>query len=320
MKYLIMILVGVAGFASIAQQVPPILTATKLKPGIYLHYNEFLLNEPSISGDFELRPRSAGTEVKEYGAVHKLIRRDSSITRADVNLSWGVCSNDSVYVNVGNFLTDIGFLRIEHLGRFSYFRGMTSESKRGEGGHLLLLPLEYIPRKTMFVLDINTSWIAEANKEVMFFHIFKNDPELLKRFKAEPDKKNADVLTKYLEQYNARHVQEIEFNIQPNVFIYRKKGQPEFVATVTTDTLVYTIHEEEIISFYLTPGKREICADGNCKTITIKGRMKAYLQCKPGMGSSHLILRDPMVGMSEIESVTKRFRKSQASKTNETFQ
>ena len=173
-----------------SQNLPPILKTDKPTRGIYLSFEEFLNNAPSIRSEFELLPRSKGTLGER---VHTLILKKSDPLKKKASKFWGVSTGDSVYVNVANYQAAKGYIKIRSLGRYCYTKGITSPALRDPGGAAVLGGLvggtiASIPREAGYIMNINTGNFYMLHRDIMT-KILSKDNELLGAYNAEGKRK-----------------------------------------------------------------------------------------------------------------------------------
>jgi hypothetical protein len=172
-----------------------------LKRGIYLTYDEFRYNSPSLPLEFEI--------IKiDTGIIYHLKTDKERI--APIGVIWGFCDGKNIYINrdfnMSNkrvFRPDSQFNKIIYIGRYCYF--LTAPSNPG-----LMFP-QYLP----FAIDFNSGEELCLNCELNFWFIkqsqFKKiisrDPELWADYKK--DKSREDKFLKYIKLYSERYKDEI---------------------------------------------------------------------------------------------------------------
>jgi hypothetical protein len=288
-----------------SQNLPPILKANKPKRGIYLSFDEFLNNAPSIQSEFELTTRSKGTLG---GKVYKLILKKSDPLKKKAYKFWGVSTGDSAYVNVANYQAAEGYIKLLSLGRYCYTKGITSLTYRDPGaavvlgGGMLAGTIINLPREAGYILNINTGNFYMLHRDNMT-KILSKDGELLSAYSAEEEKnkKDADVMLSYIERYNQRHPEQIGRKEKlAKVTLYRreKKERKDTVNIVTGDSLQYSMEPGAITAITTAEKMITLCAGEECKDFNLVVDAMNYIECsyKEGNPRIQLIPQEKKVG------------------------
>ncbi|HRH36904.1 MAG TPA: hypothetical protein PK760_01080 [Flavobacteriales bacterium] len=170
-----------------------------LREGVYRDFRAFRLNTPSVPQE-ALRD-DQGMKVNDIRqVVSKLYyQSDSGVKALRMDLLWGFCHNDVIYVAAGN-----GFYRIGMMGSLAH---MTYEANYrswdpyfynyGTVNRTVILQ-QLIDMETGAVLPFNAAGLDAA---------FAHDPILQEEFRNLPKKqRNSDEgLFRFLHLYNERH-------------------------------------------------------------------------------------------------------------------
>ncbi|MEM8568833.1 MAG: DUF6563 family protein [Bacteroidota bacterium] len=168
-----------------------------MKRGLYLSFEEFINNSPSITSDFELVPRSHGKQFFLGGGHFDIILKDTLIKKSFLRQKvWGLCTGDSVYLNAVSWDLKFDYTVIKELGRYCYL-----ESVRSLSGAL--------KTTTAFILNVNNGKFFELDYTVLET-MLDSDPELLARYKQEKRYQKREVMLAYLREYNQRNRFEID--------------------------------------------------------------------------------------------------------------
>ncbi len=200
-RFLILVqLIGTAVIAQDTVEFVPYHGGMDLKDGIYLDFNAFGSNRPSIPNE-KLR-NSEGMAIPDIRQVEgKIFWQPDTGERRSIRMVdvWGFCQNDAVYVSAGN-----GFYRIGLLGMLSH---MIYEQTYRD-----LDPYPYsrgtIDRTfvSQQMIDMNTGEFLPFNAAGMD-RALQHDPMLLEEFRAmrKKERNSDEVLFKFFRLYNDRH-------------------------------------------------------------------------------------------------------------------
>jgi len=303
----------------LSQNLPPILKADKPVRGIYLTFEEFLNNTPSIQSEFELTPGFNGLSK----SVNALILKKSDPLKRKAYKFWGVSTGDSVYVNVANYQAAKGYTKMLSLGRYCYTKGITSPALRDPGGAavftgLVVGVIATIPREAGYILNINTGNFYLLHSDIII-KILSKDSELLKAYSAETEKnkKDADVMLSYIERYNQRHPEQIGKKEKlAKVILYRreKKERKDIINIVTGDSLQYSMEPGALTTITTAEKIITLCAGDECKDFNIVFDATNYIECsyKEGNAGVQLIPQEKKVGEFYVREVQIVMDKRQA--------
>lgn len=279
MRVLLVTLGVFLSISSFAQTLPAILQTDKPARGIYMDFNEFIDNKPSVNIDFELKPRSKSKQFLLGGSDYDLVPKDGKTTTWEAKKFWGVSTGDSIFVNVSNYETNKGYIKLDKLGRYCYLKGRTSLNTQvaGTGGLVGAVPYE-----AAFVLNINNGNFYMLTISIMK-KILQRDAELYRQYDAEKRRQqnNPDVMLSYVDQYNIRHPEEIGKKEKiPELIIYRreKKERAETVSILTADSVQLDMVPGDFKTLY---GKDYVtlCLSGRCSDYRLSPDGITYLEC-----------------------------------------
>ncbi len=273
----------------IAQELPPIMKAEKYQKGIYLDFDEFLNDAPSVKAEFELKPRSASKQFWMGGSDYDLVLKDTLVNKTAYKSFWGISTGDSVLINAGNFNAGYGFVKLYKIDRYCYFKAKVSAASQNPGlgmasgvaGGLIGATIASIPYEAVFVLNINNGNFYQTNRSLMKL-MLKNDSELLQQYNAEEMPFNTDVMIGYIDRYNQKHRHEISRKIvSSKVIIYRKdkKETDDLIQIVTPDSLVFSVAPNDIKEFSVTEKDITLCIGTECKKYPVSTQEVLYLEC-----------------------------------------
>jgi hypothetical protein len=187
---------------------------SKLTPGIYKTFNEFSKNKPSLNLDFYLEERTY-SQIWAWGGTEYAINfTDKNISKKFIKDSiWGVCKNDTIYVNNRLISVNKGFDRLMKLDYpLSYFVGyviMKDEDKESArvmgsfgaiGGATAGTPHERI-----IAINMKTGELIRLNDYGMQ-KILADDSELLDKYnKIKEEAEDASFIFPILDEYNSKH-------------------------------------------------------------------------------------------------------------------
>lgn len=167
----------------------PIFNTDSLKFGIYLNFNEFQNNSPSIT-DLNIIYVGKRSNLNEiYGIrrnTHNFFNKENSLTKVDS--AWGFYDGTNVYVNINNL-----YYEMKIRGRFCLLSYT-----------IITSGMETYHKTSEYILDTITGEIFRFNVKYLKKKILIYDNELLAKFKDESMK---DVMTvKYLNDFNAKYL------------------------------------------------------------------------------------------------------------------
>jgi hypothetical protein len=258
-------------------KLPEILIVSKPRRGIYLSFQEFLSNAPSVDSDFELKSRSKGKQYLLGGSDYRLLLKDSLTKKREVRKFWGVSTGDSIYINVNQYQENRGFVKLQMLGRYCYVIGSSSFAREtGLGGALASIPYE-----VGYVLNINNGKFYALDHDMML-RILEMDEELSRSYAAEKNKSDVYIMLRYIDKYNLRHVAEIgQKGKTVKVILYRrvKKERLDTVQVKSGDSLLYKVSTNDIEVLYSKGNTIRLCANGDCSDFPLMVNQINYFEC-----------------------------------------
>lgn len=294
---LLVVTMSLISYSVISQNLPPILQADKPQRGIYLDFNEFVNNTPSIHSEFELKPRSKGKQFWGGGSDYALVLKDSDPNKKKEKKFWGVSTGDSVYVNVANYQATKGYIKFQALGRYCFTKGQTSGSLQDPVGPAVMGGIvggvvASIPREAGFILNINNGNFYMLHPDIMM-KILSKDAELLNAYGSEKEKKDADVMLTYIDRYNQRHPEEIGVKEKlAKVILYRreKKERRDTITIFTSDSSRHVLGPGDLKSVNTAEETITLCASGECKNFPVVLEVINYIECSYREGEIRLRL------------------------------
>lgn len=172
------------------------------REGIYFGFEDFRANRPSVllKDLLNEQDKSAGDLRQSNG---RLFFVDSAGTkqRMNLDLTWGFCNRDVVYVRIGDGFNRIGLMgSIAHLVFDNTYRNWGAyDPVWGAGaGSYTVQEQRLLDMTTGNYLPVNAGGLALA---------ISNDPSLSQEFEALPKKeRNRDeTIFRFMRRYNERH-------------------------------------------------------------------------------------------------------------------
>lgn len=300
---------------AVSQNLPPILQADKPKRGIYLSFEEFLSNNPSVQSEFELLTKTKGTLG---GKVYTLLLKKSDNIKKRANKFWGVSTGDSVYVNISNYQAAKGYIKLLAVDRYCYTKGITSAALRRDDGSAASAALlggltgaviSSIPREAGYIMNINNGKFSLLSREVML-KILSRDSELLNAYSSisEKEKKDDDLMLSYIERYNERHQDEIgKIERLAKAMLYRreKREKTDTVNILTGDSLQYALGPGELNQVSTPENTITLCSSAGCKTFNLNFKEITYIECSYREGSAQvqLLQQEKVAGEFYIKEI-----------------
>ena len=170
-----------------------IINKTKFNRGIYLTFEEFKLDSPSIAFNYNIKEK-----IRNIGGIFS----SNSITTYKIEIErkeaekigsiYGFSDGKNVYIKPAlEILTpNREFYKVENFGRYCHFKDIVSSYMYG-GSSVRFFCDRYIDLKTGVELELN-------NKEMI--KLLKDDETLLEEFKNETSKKSK--YFNYIMKYN----------------------------------------------------------------------------------------------------------------------
>lgn len=189
-----------------AQSKVPILLDSSLVQGIYMSFEEFKQNNPSIKVKVTAVTKKTAGLFDDEGTEFMLGTVDNK-KDFNVNKVWGFSDGESVFIRKGYNLIKSGHVynKIESFGRYCFYLGST----RTSGAPIVNEATGTVTstsRKEIaeYIIDLNTGK-AEVIKQRMAEKILEKDPEILALY--IKDKSNS--IGHYLWLYSQKHADEI---------------------------------------------------------------------------------------------------------------
>jgi len=189
----------------------PIISDTIKVKGIYLSFEEFKQNNPSIRCEIKAVESKVPYDfMKKYFNYSMSIEDSITINRKKV---WGFCDGSNVYrAEVGEFSgkSTRVFNKIEYIGRFCYYQEINPGNApftNGGGPNGMKMnpgtPNSLISK----VINMNNGSDYELYKESLLL-IIKKDSELYAEYKADKNKK--ENYLHYIKKYCEKHPEELK--------------------------------------------------------------------------------------------------------------
>jgi len=178
---------------------------------------EFLTNRSKYSDSFIINKRTK-SDIKAWGGSdYKIERTDELITKKIIRKEiWGVYKNDTLYLNGIPITGLIGYAKVEILGKYSFLRpaypvNMKIQNELGLNdpmyGYMFGAVGGAIQGAQMAVKRIPLVYNMETGEKFLLTEInieklLDRFSELKAEFEKESDKKNEEVLLRYLKRLN----------------------------------------------------------------------------------------------------------------------
>lgn len=196
----VVLFIGCLSFIPVKSQQAVILTEN-LQPGVYLTFEEFQKNRPSITENFRpdykddyygCPPRYI--EVMDHNGVYQLMEKGF----------WGYSDSTGVYIFGKVLGKSKGFTKIDQFGRYCVFEVLGKVDRRHDVAYTYGnegLAINIGNRDVDFILDIESGMIVKATKKSIK-EILMGDEVLYQKFIKKLDKRDVYLI---MEQYNKRH-------------------------------------------------------------------------------------------------------------------
>lgn len=278
-----------------------IVNDLEYKEGIYLSFEEFKTNSPSLTCDFYF-------STKKNGVNFELILTDTVVGKKFLKEKiWGVCTGEVIYVNTSNYQNSKGFTRLGEIGRYCVFKDQVSINRKNDGslggmalvgglvggviGHTIV---GSIPTETALVLNMNNGNCYFLRKETVEL-ILQSEPQLLESFQKESRKSDEDVMVEYISKYNALNKDEYISPTEPSyipLVIYRRdKRESEYpVSVYVNDSLITKLSINDYLEVEIEErDEMIICANKKCADFSLESHTANYLECGDGVKSGAFI-------------------------------
>ena len=202
-------------YHGIGQTTDDILTTKTYREGIYMSFNEFRTNSPSILTEvypISDKDKNSKEDDSPYSWYYKNKRgKEKSIG----NNAWGFCRGDKIYFLKKAFPINY-FLPMVFTGRYCYaidniniFIQLFSDMEEEElsESDIKILERSRIPYTEDVLININNGKDFLLTKEVLIT-IIEDDPELYEKFKNDPE--GLEKRVSYILNYNTRHQDQIK--------------------------------------------------------------------------------------------------------------
>ncbi len=186
----------------------------KIRDGAYRNIGDFRNSKPLDTCEYNFSPK------KRMGTIfYKVNCKDRKIRKYRINLEYYVIKeNNALYLNTARLGMSKGYIKIDTLLPFSYFRGVPMRSLKQDdiianysywfgitGGTIAAVATEIKNRKKVnYVINIESGIIhlLTRNYLINILASRKEYFDLLKKFVQEPDQESIDVLKSYLGKIN----------------------------------------------------------------------------------------------------------------------
>jgi hypothetical protein len=182
--------------------------------GAYRNHMDFNNNRPVAECDFRLIKKNN----KKVPNLYRVLANDGCLkTKTIKKTIWGIYYNRSFYLNVEKLGMMDGFIKIDSIMEYSYFKGiptMTLNQKErfntsailfGSTGRTITGITIAVENKDKihYVLNMHTGMINLLTKDYLI-RILEPFSELLSDFYLEENSSSIEVLLEYLEKLNKR--------------------------------------------------------------------------------------------------------------------
>jgi hypothetical protein len=185
-----------------------------IKKGAYRNHIDFAKNQPLYESRFYFSKQN-NRKIPELYFVRTT---DLHISyRKLKKVIWGIYDGGAFYINAGRIGMKEGYIRIEKLERYSYFKGIPIKSliqkdKLNQSAYMfgatgaVLTSIEIAKEnknKIHYVLNLETGMVNLLTRNYMLM-VLQPHPELLNAFQAEENNESIDVLLKYIDLLNKK--------------------------------------------------------------------------------------------------------------------
>ena len=185
-----------------------------IKIGAYKTFTNFINNKPFVHKTFKLKPRKTISDVPTYWVVNDTPKVNKYFI--DVH-NWGIHNGEYLFINSQWVNDKKGYLRVQELGRYSYFEAepvmsnsqkesVKKSSNMGGGmGTIISKAVIYgqIAHNTHYILDLKTGFVYQLTKNNLM-DILDTEPDLKEQFKNEDKQEDLIILKKYIKLLNER--------------------------------------------------------------------------------------------------------------------
>lgn len=257
-----------------------IVESQNLKRGVYRTFEEFKLNIPAITEDFNLMPQKHGRYTIQLSGI--------SYTEEELQNFWGFCTGDTVYVNTGLYQKKMGYVPILELGRYSILVDKIKLNRKNNGlnnGSLLgvgMLTFGNINDQTALVLNVNNGNFYYLNKAAAKT-ILESDSELFREFKKSNKKNSLKVLIDYIKRYNQRNRKELkpQEEYSTRLLIYRKykKESDTPIEIIINNEMIGLLYKNQYLEKKIEdPINFDLCLGITCTKLTLPNEKIHYLE------------------------------------------
>lgn len=175
-----------------------IRTCSTRRKGIYLTYDEFLANRPSIIDNYVVEYTSDSTRLKLSSASNKIYLRWEY---------WGFCDGKDIFYNAQNYQSAIYYSKLTEYGTLlawhdRYLDASDRAVYRVFGVVGLIVANEIVDNDCMIYNTANKK-VYKATPSVML-SILKNDSDLQQQY-TEQNRQESSHIFDIIKQYNLRH-------------------------------------------------------------------------------------------------------------------
>lgn len=245
--------------------------SVKLVPGIYLNFNEFRFNKPSIP--FESNIDSIKIKVNLFDSKSDLkyytIPIESGIAKR-IGYVYGFCDGTSVYFNSDyeEIGPDLKFIRLENIGIYSYFPKLKPIMNSNSVSIVLIDN----------VIDITDGRTVELRKRDLK-DLFKDDIEITNDYKLKNYNSISELISRYSEKKKKDFLKSHDFSKEYEEFKIMTEVYNNLSALIYMDTTeLYDNYINRILGYekyedFLKIKKEEaFYSDGIRKYIGLKAK------------------------------------------------
>ena len=138
-------------------------------------------------------------------------------TRIVNKIIWGIYDGNSLYINAARIGMIKGYIRIEKLGRYSYFKGIpiisiSQQDKMNNSAVMFGATGSIITKSQIanenknnvnYVLNLETGMVNLLNKSYLLL-LLDHFPDLIDEYNQEDKNESIEVILKYLDLLNRR--------------------------------------------------------------------------------------------------------------------
>ncbi len=173
-----------------------ILNADSLNQGLYISYDEFIHNDPSITDVRFHDDKRFEWEIMFFNKKKEdLYIYDENGKKVKLKEKvWGFCNGESIYIYHKK-----RYCKVEKLGKYSVFIWKMEQAYFTQSSG------SFNTAEKEFLMDISTGEIYKLSSKNLKKYVLNNEPELLEKFKNETLRNT--MLYLYINKVNLKYMQ-----------------------------------------------------------------------------------------------------------------